>query len=157
MQEAFALDNQPINKAMALASGTQVANPQFQPFNVSRIPTTDNAGIIANYDAQQMQRWQAEENSRQGLMGGLMGMGGQIAGAALPFMFSDERLKEDIEPVGTLKGHKLYEYTMKDTGERQIGVMAQEVRKKKPGAVRKDPDSGYLQVNYGKLFDAGKK
>jgi hypothetical protein len=154
MQEAFALDNQPVNKAMALASGTQVANPQFQAFNVSRIPTTDNAGIIQNYDQAQMQRWQAEEQSRNQLLGGLMG-GVSSMGAA--WLRSDERLKEDIEPVGTLKGHKLYEYTMKDSGEKQIGVMAQEVRKKRPDAVKKDPESGYLKVNYGALFNAGKK
>jgi hypothetical protein len=154
MQEAFALDNQPINKAMALASGTQVAMPQFQAFNSSRIPTTDNAGIIQNYDQAQMQRWQAEEQSRNQLLGGLMG-GVSSMGAA--WLRSDERLKEDIEPVGTLKGHKLYEYTMKDSGEKQIGVMAQEVRKKRPDAVKKDPESGYLKVNYGALFNAGKK
>jgi hypothetical protein len=154
MQEAFALDNQPINKAMALASGTQVAMPQFQAFNSARIPTTDNAGIIQNYDQQQFQRWQAEEQSNNQLMGGLMG-GISSMGAA--WLRSDERLKEDIEPVGTLKGHKLYEYTMKDTGEKQIGVMAQEVRKKRPDAVKKDPESGYLKVNYGALFNAGKK
>ena len=154
MQEAFALDNQPINKAMALASGTQVANPQFQAFNVNRIPTTDNAGIIQNYDQQNFQRWQAEEQQNQRTMGGLMGLGGS---ALSLFRFSDERLKEDIEPVGTLKGHKLYEYTMKDSGEKQIGVMAQEVREKRPDAVKKDPESGYLKVNYGALFNAGKK
>jgi len=154
MQEAFALDNQPINKAMALASGTQVANPQFQAFNVNRIPTTDNAGIIQNYDQQNFQRWQAEEQSNQRMLGGLMGLGGSALGM---FRFSDERLKEDIEPVGTLKGHKLYEYTMSDSGEKQIGVMAQEVKKKRPDAVKKDPESGYLKVNYGALFNAGKK
>jgi len=152
MQEAFALDNQPVNKAMALASGTQVANPQFQPLQVARIPTTDNAGIISNFDQQNFQRWQAKEQSRNQLIGGLMGGVSSVAAA-----FSDERLKEDIEPVGTLKGHKLYEYTMKDTGERQIGVMAQEVRKKRPDTVKKDPESGYLTVNYGALFNAGKK
>jgi len=135
-----------------------VAAPQFQAFNVNRIPTTDNAGIIQNYDQQNFQRWQAEEQQNQGLMGGLLGMGAKI-GAALPWatMLSDERLKEDIEPVGTLKGHKLYEYTMKDSGEKQIGVMAQEVRKKRPDAVKKDPESGYLKVDYGALFNAGKK
>jgi hypothetical protein len=156
MQEAFALDNQPVNKAMALASGTQVANPQFQPLQVARIPTTDNAGIISNFDQQNFQRWQAKEQSRNQLIGGLMGGISSVA-AAYAGRPSDERLKEDIEPVGTLKGHKLYEYTMKDTGERQIGVMAQEVRKKRPDTVKKDPESGYLTVNYGALFNAGKK
>ena len=154
MQEAFALDNQPINKAMALASGTQVANPQFQPINVPRIPTTDNAGIISNFDAQNFQRWQAEEQGRQNMLGGLMGLGGSALGM---FRFSDERLKEDIKPVGNLKGHKLYEYTMKPTGEKEIGVLAQEARKKRPDAVKKDAESGYLKVDYGALFNAGKK
>lgn len=156
MQEAFALDNQPINKAMALASGTQVANPQFQPLNVARIPTTDNAGIIQAYDQAQMQRWQAEEQSRQNMFGGLMGMGGKIGAAALPLMFSDERLKENIEKVGTLKGHSLYSYNYKGNDKEHIGVMAQEVEKKRPDAVKKTA-GGVRMVDYGALFNAGKK
>lgn len=157
MQEAFALDNQPINKAMALASGTQVAMPQFQAFNSARIPTTDNAGIIQNYDQAQMQRWQAEEQGRQGMMGGLMGMGGKVLGA-LPWatMFSDERLKENVEKVGTLKGHSLYSYNYKGDDKEQIGVMAQEVEKKRPDAVKKTA-GGVRMVDYGALFNADKK
>jgi len=159
MQEAFALDNQPINKAMALASGTQVANPQFQAFNVNRIPTTDNAGIIQNYDQAQMQRWQAEEQGRQNMFGGLMGMGGKI-GAALPwgpmFAASDERLKENIEKVGKLDGHSLYRYNYKGHDKEHIGVMAQEVEKKRPDAVHKTA-GGVRVVDYGALFNAGKK
>jgi hypothetical protein len=153
MQEAFALDNQPVNKAMALASGTQVAMPQFQAFNSSRIPTTDNAGIINNYDAQQFQRWQAEEQSNQKMMGGLMGMGGSILGA-LPW--SDKRLKENIEKVGKLDGHSLYRYNYKGDDQEQIGVMAQEVEKKRPDVVSKTAD-GIRMVDYGALFNAGKK
>jgi hypothetical protein len=153
MQEAFALDNQPINKAMALASGTQVANPQFQPINVPRIPTTDNAGIIQNYDQQNFQRWQAEEQGRNQLLGGLMG-GASTLGAA--WLRSDKDLKENIEKVGTLKGHGLYEYNFKGEDEKQIGVMAQEVKKKRPDAVKKSED-GTLMVNYGALFNAGRK
>jgi len=156
MQEAFALDNQPINKAMALASGTQVANPQFQAFNVNRIPTTDNAGIIQNYDQQNFQRWQAQEQQNQGLMGGLLGMGGKIGAAALPFMFSDERLKENIEKVGKLDGHSLYRYNYKGHDKEHIGVMAQEVEKKRPDAVKKT-SGGVRMVDYGALFNVGKK
>jgi hypothetical protein len=159
MQEAFALDNQPINKAMALASGTQVAMPQFQAFNSARIPTTDNAGIIQNYDQQNFQRWQAQEQQNQGLMGGLMGMGGKI-GAALPwgpmFAASDERLKENIEKVGKLDGHSLYRYNYKGDDKEHIGVMAQEVEKKRPDAVHKTA-GGVRMVDYGALFNAGKK
>jgi hypothetical protein len=153
MQEAFALDNQPINKAMALASGTQVANPQFQPINVPRIPTTDNAGIIQNYDQQNFQRWQAEEQGNQRMLGGLMGMGSSVLGA-LPW--SDERLKENIEKVGELKGHNLYSYNYKGDDKPQIGVMAQEVEKKRPDAVQKTA-GGVRMVDYGALFHADKK
>ena len=153
MQEAFALDNQPINKAMALASGTQVANPQFQPLQVNRIPTTDNAGIIQNYDQQNFQRWQAEEQSKNQLLGGLMGGISTLGGA---WLRSDRDLKENIEKVGTLKGHGLYEYNFKGDDEKQIGVMAQEVKKKRPDVVKKS-DDGTLMVNYGALFNAGKK
>jgi len=153
MQEAFALDNQPVNKAMALASGTQVANPQFQPFNVNRIPTTDNAGIIQNYDQQNFQRWQAEEQSDQRMMGGLMGLGGSALGM---FRFSDERLKENVEKVGELDGHSLYRYNYKGDDNVELGVMAQEVEKKRPDAVHKTA-GGVRVVDYGALFNAGKK
>jgi len=153
MQEAFALDNQPVNKAMALASGTQVANPQFQPFNVNRIPTTDNAGIIQNYDQQNFQRWQAEEQQNQRMMGGLMGLGGAALGM---FRFSDERLKENVEKVGKLDGHSLYRYNYKGDDNVELGVMAQEVEKKRPDAVKKT-SGGVRMVDYGALFNAGKK
>jgi len=153
MQEAFALDNQPINKAMALASGTQVANPQFQAFNVNRIPTTDNAGIIQNYDQQNFQRWQAEEQQNQRMMGGLMGLGGSALGM---FRFSDERLKENVEKVGKLDGHSLYRYNYKGDDNVELGVMAQEVEKKRPDAVKKTA-GGVRMVDYGALFNAGKK
>jgi hypothetical protein len=153
MQEAFALDNQPVNKAMALASGTQVANPQFQAFNVNRIPTTDNAGIIQNYDQQNFQRWQAEEQQNQRMMGGLMGLGGSALGM---FRFSDERLKENVEKVGKLDGHSLYRYNYKGDDNVELGVMAQEVEKKRPDAVKKT-SGGVRMVDYGALFNAGKK
>jgi len=133
-----------------------VAMPQFQAFNSARIPTTDNAGIIQNYDQAQMQRWQAQERQNQGLMGGLMGMGGQIGAAALPLMFSDERLKENIEKVGKLDGHSLYRYNYKGHDKEHIGVMAQEVEKKRPDAVHKTA-GGVRVVDYGALFNAGKK
>ena len=61
--------------------------------------------------------------------------------------------------VGELKGHGLYEYRYRgthDDGKRHIGVMAQEVEKMRPDAVSRRPD-GLRQVDYGKLFNAGRK
>ena len=130
LQERQTLRNQPINEITALVSGSQVSQPNYVNAQVSKIPTTDNAGIISNYDNQKMQAWQ----------------------------LSDETTKKDKKKVGKLKGHTLYEYKYKDdpAGKKQIGVMAQEVEKKRPDAVKKGTD-GKKRVNYGKLFAAGAK
>jgi hypothetical protein len=49
---------------------------------------------------------------------------------------SDERLKEDVEPVGELyDGTNVFRFRYKGDDRTQIGVMAQEVAGKKPSAV----------------------
>jgi hypothetical protein len=64
-------------------------------------------------------------------------------------IFSDERLKTNIVKVGThSKGFGIYEYDK--FGQRERGVMAQEVIKVMPEAV-KEHESGYLMVNYGMI------
>ena len=146
MNEQFAARNQPINEITALMSGSQVNMPQFMGANIAPIPTTDNAGIINNYDNQRMQAWQQQQAMTGQLFGGLMGMGTSLIKA------SDRSLKKDIKPVG-----KVYEYNYKDDPKgapKRIGVMAQEVEKYKPDAVAKR-DDGKLMVNYGALFGMG--
>lgn len=55
--------------------------------------------------------------------------------AALGF-FSDERLKEDVEPIGqTNDGQTIYRYRMKGDPRTQIGLIAQEVESHRPDAV----------------------
>lgn len=68
-------------------------------------------------------------------------------------MFSDERLKEDVKRVGKMNdGTPIYTYKYKQgDGKTHMGVMAQEARKKHPDAVRKDPLTNMLMVNYGAL------
>jgi len=64
-------------------------------------------------------------------------------------MFSDRRLKSNIERVGTHPlGIGIYDYDI--GGERQRGVMADEVEQVLPEAVLTRPD-GYKMVNYGIL------
>ena len=64
-------------------------------------------------------------------------------------MFSDRRLKSNIVRVGTHPlGIGIYEYDI--FGERQRGVMADEVLKVMPEAVM-TADNGYMMVNYGML------
>ena len=90
----------------------------------------------------------------------LSGIGSAAAGVgsavmeALPFvamMFSDERMKSDKEPVGELyDGQKVYRYNV-DGGPTQIGLMAQEVEKREPGAVGEV--GGLKAVNYHAATD----
>lgn len=66
----------------------------------------------------------------------LGGIGSAISGIAA--LFSDERVKEDIEPVGTLEdGSTIYRYRYKGDPSKtfHIGLIAQEVEKKTPSAV----------------------
>jgi len=72
---------------------------------------------------------------------------GPALSAASMFMWSDERLKEDKEVVGkTFDGQPIYKYRMKDGSAPQLGLMAQDVEKSHPDAVREV--NGYKQVNY---------
>ncbi len=70
-------------------------------------------------------------------------------GAAGLAAFSDRRLKENIEPMGTEKGHKVYGYNYIGDPVRRKGVMAQEVTETNPDAVFEV--DGFLAVDYGKL------
>jgi hypothetical protein len=81
-----------------------------------------------------------------GLAGNSLG-GGLAAGAG----FSDRRLKSDIIEVGELPdGLKIYEYDL--FGERQRGVMADEVQLLRPDAfIPNYRDSGYDGVDYSKI------
>jgi hypothetical protein len=74
---------------------------------------------------------------------------GDLAGTAAKFIPSDRRLKSNIERVGTHPlGIGIYEYDI--FGERQRGVMADELEIVLPEAVAVHP-SGYKMVNYGLL------
>ena len=63
--------------------------------------------------------------------------------------FSDERLKEDIKPIGkTFDGQPIYSYRMKGDSRTQIGLLAQEVEGRHPEAV--GLAKGYKTVDYDK-------
>lgn len=90
------------------------------------------------------------QNSAAGAAGGAQ-MGSDIASTAMmaASMFSDERLKENIVPVGKENGFNIYSFNYKSNPKKYIGVIAQEVAKTRPDAVvtRK----GYFAVNYDKI------
>lgn len=67
------------------------------------------------------------------------------------FGFSDARLKTDIEPTGefTARGYALYRYRFIGSPEIHVGVMAQDVAARDPGAVM--THAGFLMVDYSKV------
>ncbi|HOZ32805.1 MAG TPA: tail fiber domain-containing protein [Tabrizicola sp.] len=142
-QELLTEDNQRINQISALLGGGQVSMPNFMTgANVGAIPTTDNASIIGNSDNAKMAAWQANQAAMGSMLGGLGGL----------FTLSDERAKTDTDKIGeTDDGMGIYSYRYKGQPQKQIGLMAQEVQKKKPQAVRKGVD-GLLRVNYEKAL-----
>jgi len=58
LRDADYFRTQPINEIMALASGRQIQNPNFINTGRTNIPTTDFAGIQANYDNILQQQFQ---------------------------------------------------------------------------------------------------
>jgi Chaperone of endosialidase len=65
--------------------------------------------------------------------------------------WSDIHLKHDIAPVGHLaNGLGLYRFSYTDSDKVYVGVLAQEVARVMPDAVRRAPN-GYLQVDYARV------
>jgi hypothetical protein len=135
-----------VNNANALTNGGQVQQPQFAPQQGGQLPNVDMGGLMNNQYQGQMANYQNQMQGRNQMMGGLFGLGA----AAIPLL-SDERTKENIEPLGgEFAGNPVYAYEYKhDPGTRHIGVMAQDVAKSHPEAVV--PMGKFLGVNYGKL------
>ena len=135
--EALARRNQPINEITALMSGSQVSNPAQMG------GATPQAGVGGvDYTGLVNQKYQADLAQSQAAMGGLFG----LVSAGLG-MFSDRRLKTDIQRVGqTDAGTPIYTYRYVWGGPVHMGVMAQDV----PEAQVPDP-SGFLRVDYSRV------
>ncbi len=76
-------------------------------------------------------------------------LGSGISSGLSGLLFSDERLKEGIEPVGELfDGQEIYRYRYRGdtTNTTHIGVMAQDVAERNPDAVA--DIGGFLAVDY---------
>jgi hypothetical protein len=146
IQEEMARRNMSLNEMNAVLSGQQAALPSFGSFNPAARGETPELfdAAKAGYDAQ-VQNVNAQNANRSNAFGGAV----KLASAAIPFMFSDRRLKQNIKRIGTHDiGVGIYSYTM--MGVEQHGVIAQEVQKVRPDLVRRHA-SGYLTVNYGAL------
>jgi len=75
--------------------------------------------------------------------------GGAGSGANNPY--SDLRLKTNIEYIGRENNLKTYNFNYIWSSKKYKGVMAQDIIKSHPSAVKIDKLSGYYRVNYDKL------
>jgi len=159
-----------------LGSGAQTAalsGAQAQLSSGAQQQAVQQAQDVANQ--QQFQAQQAYPfQTTQYLANLLLGIGGQSGGtsltsqpgpnigsqvlgglttlASIPWG-SDERLKENMEPVGeTYDGQKIYKFNYKNDGHTMLGLSAQEVEKHHPDAVHKDGE-GMRMVDYEKAVN----
>lgn len=153
--EQLTQDNQRINQIGALMTGGQVSQPQFQTNSgVGAIAGTDNGAIIANNNAAELAQWRQQQAATGSMIGGIGGLfsGGSSSAMAGLMTRSDERVKDDKKKIGETKdGLGLYSFKYKGSPKTEVGLMAQEVQKKKPGAVAKGAD-GFLMVDYKKAL-----
>lgn len=81
-----------------------------------------------------------------------VGMGG--IGALM--QFSDERMKDNIKPIGaTFDGQPIYKYNMRGSPRTEIGLMAQDVEEHTPEAVGEV--GGLKTVNYDRATKGAEK
>ena len=68
-----------------------------------------------------------------------------------PFIGSDVRIKDNIQKIGkSIEGYNIYKFRYNNSTQEYIGVMAQEVQRKKPEAVAKLNDDTYV-VDYSQI------
>ena len=149
--QAYNLGQNFYSPGLGLLGGTPVSAQQvgpqlFSPDAFLNLGAANRQNILNANAATQ----QARASYSSGLFSGLGGVAqgvGSAAAAAIPFMMSDKRLKTDIEKVGkTDAGLPIYTYKYKGDNKTQMGVMAQDVEKKTPKAVKEV--GGFKAVNY---------
>lgn len=154
LSEALTKRALPLNEYGALQTNSQVNVPQFQNPSTAQIAPTDVSGNIWNALNGQMGIYNSKVGGQNSLLGGLMGLGGQLGSAYITK--SDARVKSNIKRVGLLpRGVGVYEYEYKGDPEheKQLGLMAQEVEQVDPGAVATDAD-GVKGVDYRRALSA---
>jgi hypothetical protein len=143
--EAMQQRGQGLNEMNALLQGQQVQTPQFGSFGqAAQAQTPDLLGAASS----QYGAAQGQQSSKNAMFGDVLGGLGQLAGSY--FGFSDRRVKTEFRRIGRHpKGFGIYRYRY--IGERgtRVGVIAQEVRRRMPEAVREN--SGVLMVDYARV------
>ena len=163
-QQGVDLSAQQANLARQMAGGAQEANigagaqtaglagAQAQLTAGQAQQQTEQAGLTALYNQflqQQSYPFQTTQflaNIAEGT-GALSGSSTASTSTSPAPFFSDERLKEDIEPIGkTFDGTNIVKFRYKGSPHKQIGLLAQDVERKHPEAV--GLAGGYKTVDY---------
>ena len=139
-QMAAGATQQAVQQAQDTANQQQFQARQAYPFQTTQYLANLLLGIGGQSGGTALTS-QPQGNIGSSLVGGLLTAGSLFAP-------SDERLKENMEPVGkTFDGQNIYKYNFKGDPQTNIGLSAQEVEKHHPSAVRKNED-GIRMVNY---------
>ena len=139
----------PMNAISAYNRGTDIAYPQFNNYAPqANAAAPDLMGAAQGTYGANMNAYNADQAASSNFMNGLFSLGGSLGNALL---FSDRRLKKNIEKVGEYK-NGLNKYSFEYLwGEKSVGAMADEVEKVMPWAV--GDVNGYKTVNYSMLGD----
>lgn len=148
-QSAFGMEQAYSSPALSLLTGSPTSTLLGQDYlnagrgsvgqNVPQLIDTGAGISLGQQNSANMANWQSNVSAAKNAQSSQNAqIGASVATAALSALaaFSDEDLKENKKKVGKTKGgHDIYTYNYKGHPKTHMGVMAQEVEKKKPGAV----------------------
>jgi hypothetical protein len=141
--------NQPFNEFAALLSGTQIDKPSFVNTPGANPADVDYAGLVNQNYQNKLAAWQSDRDRFD------KGLGAALSIGAKAIAYSDRRLKEDVRKVGETEDDiGIYTYRYKSGGPLRLGLIAQDVEKKRPEAVSRDT-RGYRRVDYRKALHLG--
>ena len=116
---------------------------------------TPGRNLPNNADNIRMEEARARKNKNQAAgMGGTHASGAALGSASnlVSGMFSDIRLKENINKIGISKsGIPIYEFNYIGDNNKYSGAMAQDLLEINPSVVNLDKKSGYYKVNYNNI------
>ena len=144
IDEALGRRYRPLEEINMLLAGQGVQPPSSPGFSTAGRSATPNlVGAATQQYGAAADAYNAQQARNQSLWSGLAQLGSGAIG-----MWSDVRLKRDIERVGsTLGGVPLYRFRYRWGGPLHIGVMAHDV----PHAAHTDPATGYQWVDYSRV------